>query len=156
MIQENKEREKLCMFFASDYHFEMISLPYINENLNKNKNIIVITENNLDETVNKLLSNINITKDEKDKIKEIDWKSDDVNKFKQVKKANEDKNETIIFVKGKENYINSINKNIDNWINVKDVKVIDCYDINEVHDNVHNIASKYEKILSTSGIEKLL
>ena len=33
MIKENKREEKLCLFFASDYHFEMISLPYINESL---------------------------------------------------------------------------------------------------------------------------
>lgn len=156
MVQENKKREKLCMFFASDYHFEMVSLPYINENLKKDRNIIVITENNLDETVNKLLSNINLTKDEKDKIKKIDWENNDVNKFKQIKKANENKKETIIFIKGKENYIDTINKNIYNWIDVNEIKVIDCYDINEVQDDVSNIAGKYGKILSTSGVEKLL
>ena len=39
MIKENKREEKLCLFFASDYHFEMISLPYINESLKKNENV---------------------------------------------------------------------------------------------------------------------
>ena len=38
MIKENKREEKLCLFFASDYHFEMISLPYINESLKENNN----------------------------------------------------------------------------------------------------------------------
>ena len=155
MIQEKNSKEKLCLFFASDYHFEMISLPYINENLKKNKNIIVITENNLKETVDKLLSNINLTKEEKDKMEKIDWGNNDLDKFKQIKKANEENKETI-FVKGKENYIDNINKNIENWINIKDIKVIDCYDINEVHDDVSSIAGKYNKVLSTSGVEKLL
>lgn len=156
MIQEKKNKEKLCLFFASDYHFEMISLPYINENLKQNKNVIVITENNLNESVNKLLSNINLAKEEKEKIEKIDWENNDLNKFKQIKKANQDKKETVIFIKGKENYINSINKNLDNWIDVNDIKIIDCYDISEVHDDVSSIASQYNKILSTSGIEKLL
>ena len=40
MMKKNKRKEKICLFFASDYHFEMISLPYINENLKKNKNEI--------------------------------------------------------------------------------------------------------------------
>lgn len=156
MLQEKKNKEKLCLFFASDYHFEMISLPYINENLKKDKNIIVVTENNLKETVNKLLSNINLTEEEKDKIKRIDWENNDLNKFKQIKKANKENKETIIFVKGKENYINNINKNIENWLNIEEMKVIDCYDINEVQDNVSDIVVKYGKLLSTSGIEKLL
>ena len=156
MIQEKKSKEKLCLFFASDYHFEMISLPYINENLKKDKNVIVITENNLKGTVNKLLENINLTEEERNRIINIDWENNDLNKFKQIKKAKSENKETIIFVKGKENYIDNINKNIENWISVKDIKVVDCYDINEVQNNVSNIVRRYGKLLSTSGIEKLL
>ena len=156
MIQEKKSKEKLCLFFASDYHFEMISLPYINENLKKDKNVIVITENNLKGTVNKLLENIILTEEERNRIINIDWENNDLNKFKQIKKAKSENKETIIFVKGKENYIDNINKNIENWISVKDIKVVDCYDINEVQNNVSNIVRRYGKLLSTSGIEKLL
>ena len=156
MIRENKKEEKLCLFFASDYHFEMISLPYINESLKKNKDVIIMTENNLDSSVDKVLSNVNLAKEEKDKITKIDWKNDDVSKFKEIKTANENGKETIVFVKGKENYINSVNENIKNWLNKSEVKVVDCYDINEVYENVNNIAKNYNKILSTSGVEKLL
>lgn len=156
MVKEYKSREKLCLFFASDYHFEMISLPYISDNLKKNKKIIMVTENDLNGSVEKLLSNVNLSHEEKEKIININWESNDTNKFREIKNANEEKKETIIFVKGKENYIDNINKNIDNWIDVDDIKIIDCYDINEVHDNISNIAKKYSKILSTSGIEKLL
>ena len=156
MVKENKSQEKLCLFFASDYHFEMISLPYINENLKKDKNVIVMTENNLDGTIDKLLSRLNLDKDEKNRLTKIDWKNDDVKKFKEIKKANENEKETIIFVKGKENYIDSINKNIGNWINTNNVKIIDCYDINEVYEDVSSIAKNYKKVLSTSGVEKLL
>ena len=47
MMKENKREEKICLFFASDYHFEMISLPYINKKLDESKEVIVLTENNL-------------------------------------------------------------------------------------------------------------
>ena len=156
MVKQNKKEEKLCLFFASDYHFEMISLPYINENLKKDHNVIIMTENDLDVTVDKLLSRVNLTEEEKEKITKIDWKSDDVSKFKEIKSANKSNKETIIFVKGKENYIDTVNKNINNWINNNEVKVIDCYDINEVYEDISSIAKNYNKILSTSGVEKLL
>ena len=156
MVKENESKEKLCLFFASDYHFEMISLPYINEKLKQNKNVIIITENDLNNTVDKLLSNINLNKEDKERITKINWENNDLNKFKEIKKANEEGKETVIFVKGKENYIENINKNIENWIKVEDTKVVNCYDINEVQNNVSNIAKKYNKILSTSGIEKLV
>lgn len=156
MVKENKSQEKLCLFFASDYHFEMISLPYINENLKKDNNVIIMTENDLNGTVDKLLSRVNLTKEEKDKITKIDWKNDNVSKFKEIKSANENGKETIIFVKGKENYIDNVNKNIGNWINTNDMKIIDCYDINEVYEDVSSIAKNYNKVLSTSGVEKLL
>ncbi len=156
MMKENKREEKLCLFFASDYHFEMISLPYINESLKKNENVIVMTENNLDSSVDKVLSRINLNKEEKNRLTKIDWKNDDVNKFKEIKSANKEGKDTLIFVKGKENYINNMNKNIENWTNCSDVKIVNCYDINEIHDDVSSIAKKYDKILSTSGVEKLL
>ena len=156
MVKENKNEEKLCLFFASDYHFEMISLPYINEKLKKDNNVIIMTENDLNGTVDKLLSRVNLSKEDKDKITKIDWKNDDVSKFKEIKNANENGRDTIIFVKGKENYINSVNKNIGNWINTNDMKIVDCYDINEVYEDVSKIAKNYDKVLSTSGVEKLL
>lgn len=52
--------KKICAFYASDYHFEMISLPYIEENLEKRKEIIILTENDLQDTIKTLISNINI------------------------------------------------------------------------------------------------
>ena len=56
----NKEtKEKICTFFASDYHFEMISLPYIDKKLEENEEIIILTENNLEDTIKTLLSKMN-------------------------------------------------------------------------------------------------
>ena len=156
MIRENERREKMCLFFVSDYHFEMISMHYISENLKNNKKVIIVTENDLDDSVQKVLSSVNLDKEQKSKIMNINWNNNDVDKFKEIREASKDDNDLIIFVKGKEKYIDNINSNICNWISNKDAKVVDCYDINEVYKNVNSIAEKYDKILSTSGVEKLL
>ena len=152
MMKENKREEKICLFFASDYHFEMISLPYINESLKKNKDVVIMTENDLENSVNKVISSINLNEEEKNRLNKIDWKNDELNKFKEKKKASKDGKDTLIFVKGKENYIENMNRNIENWINNSDVKVVDCYDINEIKEDASNIEKNYTKILSTSGV----
>ena len=151
-----KTKEKICAFYASDYHFEMMSLPYINKNLDENNKIIIFTENNLENTINILLSKINFKEEKKKKIFNIDWKDNDLEKFKKMKEDKKIGRNVIIFIKGKENYINNINKNIEKWIeNENNFKIIDCYDVNEIADNMDNIMKKYEKILNTSGEKRI-
>ena len=156
----NKEtKEKICTFFASDYHFEMISLPYIDKKLEENEEIIILTENNLEDTIQTLLSKMNFKEDRKKKILSINWKNDDFTKFKEIKREVENQNKVTIFIKGKENYIRNINKNIENWINKNShIKVVDCYDVEEIGNNIDTVMASYKSILSTSGekeIEKL-
>lgn len=156
MLKKDKTKEKNCLFFASDYHFEMISLPYINKSIKNNKEVIVISENNLENTINKLLLQVNLEDDEKDKILKIDWKNNDFDKFKEIKEADKEKRNTIVFIKGKENYIKNVNKNLENWIKDDNkIEIIDCYDINEIEENVEEIAKKYNNILVTAGMKKL-
>ena len=133
MLKKDKTKEKNCLFFASDYHFEMISLPYINKSIKNNKEVIVISENNLENTINKLLLQVNLEDDEKDKILKIDWRNNDFDKFKEIKEADKEKRNTIVFIKGKENYIKNVNKNLENWIKDDNkIEIIYCYDINEI------------------------
>lgn len=156
----NKEtKEKICTFFVSDYHFEMISLPYIDKKLEENEEIIILTENNLEDTIQTLLSKMNFKEDRKKKILSINWKNDDFAKFKEIKREVENQNKVTIFIKGKENYIRNINKNIEGWINKSShIKVVDCYDVEEIGSNMDTVMASYKSILSTSGekeIEKL-
>ena len=159
MNKNQGTKEKICTFFASDYHFEMVSLPYINKKIEDNEKVIVLTENNLEETVNVLLSRINLKEEKKKKILNINWKNDDFNKFKEIKKELKNNTKMNIFIKGRKNYINNINKNIETWLNNSEfVDIIDCYDIEEIGENINDIMSMYQCILSTSGkkeIEKL-
>lgn len=159
MNKDKNTKEKICAFYASDYHFEMISLPYIDRKMEDKDEIIILTENNLEETMKTLLDKTNLKEDKKKKILKLNWKNNDSEKFETIiTKMNQEK-DMIIFIKGKENYIHSMNQNIEKWMpNEKYIKIIDCYDIEEVGENLEEIMGQYQKILKTTGereIEKL-
>ena len=155
MNKNQKTKEKTCAFYASDYHFEMISLPYINKKMEENKEVIVLTENNLEETMKKLLSNMNLKEGTKEKIFKINWKNDDLNKFKKIKNDIEQNKKMVIFIKGKENYIRNINKNIEKWTaKSNQVKIIDCYDMEEISYKLDEIIDTYKNMLNTTGERK--
>lgn len=159
MNKKQETKEKVCAFYASDYHFEMISLPYINKQLEKDNQVIILTENNLEETINTVISKINLKEEKKVKILNINWKNDDLNKIKKIKELVENEKETIIFIKGKENYIKNINNNIERYIEKsKKIKLVDCYDLEEISDRFDDIMNGYNTILSTAGekeVEKI-
>lgn len=137
-----------CAFYASDYHMEMIMLPYINENLKNNKNVYVFTQNNLEETINHLVKNVNIDKDIKDKVLDINWKNEDESKYKTLV---EDKSKSIIFVKGNEKYIEKVNKNLNQIKSYKNIEIIDCYSLEEVGSKTEEIRQNYKNVLMTNG-----
>ena len=144
-----KTKEKSCVFYASDYHFEMISLPYISRSMDENKDIMILTENNLEESVNILISKMNLKKEKQEKILSLDWNHNDLKKFKELSKKTKENIDMVIFIKGTQNYIENINKNIEKWINTH-VKIIDCYEFFEIEEKIDEIAQKYDKIIGTS------
>ena len=141
-------KENSCAFYASDYHLEMIMLPYINENFKNNKKVYVFTQNNMEVTVNHLVENVILDENKKKKILNINWKNEDENKYNSL--INEDRN-TVIFVKGDQEYINKVNKNLNQIKNYKDIEIIDCYSIEEVDSNANKIREKYNNVLLTNG-----
>ena len=150
---KNITKEKSCAFYASDYHFEMISLPYISKSMDENKEIIILTENNLKDTVDTLISKMNLKKEKQEKILSLDWNNNDLKKFKEISKKSKEDADMVIFIKGKQNYIQNINKNIEKWVSTdKHVKIIDCYEFFEVEETIEEIAKKYDKVLGTSRI----
>ena len=71
MVVENNKIEKICCFYVSDFHLEMILVPYINAHINEN--IVIITENDFNETVGILVSKMNLKKENKEKILNLGW-----------------------------------------------------------------------------------
>ena len=72
MVVQNKRLEKACCFYVSEFHLEMILVPYINEKIEEN--ITILTEKNLRQTVNILISKLNVKN--KEKILELEWEGD--------------------------------------------------------------------------------
>ena len=146
----NKTNDKtVCSFFASDYHFEMITIPYIEKELDKNKKIVILTEEDLTPTVNVLLSRMNLNQKKKDKILNINWNNDNVKKIKEIEK---NKNENmVVFIKGKERYINETRNNLNMYLDNNNLECIDCYDINEIGNDLVRITKKYNQVLNTMG-----
>ena len=156
MNKNQKAEEKICVFSASDYHFEMISLPYINKNLEENKEIIVLTEKSLEETIKTLVSRMNLSDEKKKKIFNIDWKNNDLDKFKTIKEDVEKNKEIILFIKGNENYIKNINENIKKWTEKSSkIKIIDCYDLEEISGKINNVINEYKMILNITGEKEI-
>ena len=56
-----------------------------------------------------------------------------------------------MFIKGEENYIKNINKNLENWAEDSNIKIIDCYNIEEISEKIDEVMGEYKKILKTSG-----
>lgn len=152
MLENKNSKDKICAFYASDYHFEMIAVPYISKKIDESKKVVILSENDLNDTINVLMERTNLKKDKKDKILKLNWNNNDLEKFRDINENIKNKQELIIFVKGKENYINNVNKNIEKWLeNDMNSKVINCYDIQEIGGKMSNIMGNYETILSTSG-----
>lgn len=152
MLENKNSKDKVCAFYASDYHFEMMALPYISKKLDESKKIIILSENDLNDTVNVLIERTNLETNKKEKILNLNWNNNDLENFRRISENVKNKEQTIIFVKGKENYINNVNKNIEKWIeNDMNSKVINCYDIQEIGSEINRIMENYGTILSTSG-----
>ena len=141
--------KKVCSFFVSDYHFEMITLPYIEKEIENNKKIIILTDKDLTPTINVLLERMNLSNEKKSKIRKIDWNINDSEKINQIK--NENNEDEIIFIKGRKDYVINMRKNVDYCAGNKQIECIDCYDLNELGDEVSDIANNYGEVLNTFG-----
>lgn len=152
MLENKNSKDKVCAFYASDYHFEMMTLPYISKKLDESKKVVILSENDLNDTINVLMERTNLKTDKKKKILNLNWNNNDLEKFRMISENVKNQEETIIFVKGRENYINNVNKNIEKWLESNmNSKVINCYDIQEIGGEMNRILENYGTILSTSG-----
>lgn len=137
MVVQDKRKQKLCSFYVSEFHLEMILLPYINEKIKKQENITILTEKSLKDTLNILISKMNFEEVNKQKILNLNWDGD--------VKVKENSNIIII---GSEKYIKDKNREIQE---IDSISVLDCYDFEEIKNNIKDISKKYKNILNTLG-----
>ena len=147
MITKEHKTKKYCCFYVSEFHLEMILLPYIKNN-DEGKKFFICTEENLSESVKLVLERTNLNKEEQDLMLNLNWNSKTEDS---IYKYNLD-NYTII-VNGSEKYISSINEKLKE-INAKETTVIDCYNINNQTIEKEGIKRKYDDILNTQKYKK--
>ncbi len=145
MVVGDKRIDKMCSFYVSDFHLEMILVPFINKKIEENEEIIIKTQKNLKDTLEILLSKINIKEENKEKILDLGW---NVTENKKI----EDKSNVIII--GNKNYISEINNKIREK-NITDITVIDCYKFEDIKDNMNSIMNNYTVNLNATGIENI-
>ena len=157
--------KKVCGFYVSSMHLVTMILPNIREEINEGTKIETFFEYNLNENINKVLSNLIINNEEKQNILNINWKSTKIKKYfnleKNIKNIIE-KNEKInLIVSGSEKYIKEVNQILDKMFNkYKDKKcnnitVINCYEVTAFNDNVREILDLHEYIINTSGVHRI-
>ncbi len=146
-IARGDKRERLCSFYASDYHFEMISIPFIQKEIKDKNKIVILTENNLEETVKTVLNRTNLDENDKNEIMKIGWNKSTEEKIENLKE--EKLQEQTIFIKGSKDYINLMENQIKN-IN-SNAKTIHCYQVQEVAKEMGEIVKGYDGILNTIG-----
>lgn len=139
MTAKKETTEKKCCFYASEFHLEMTIVPYINKKIEENKNIIIITEDNLEETINILISRMNIKN--KDYILNLDWSNNN------LEKANTKEN-LIIIINGTKEFIQRQNKNINENIEISPIEVIDCYKFDEIKEEIVEIKEDYTMVIN--------
>ena len=146
MITKECQITKYACFYVSNYHLEMILLPYIKNKIDKS-NIVIFTEENLQDTIKVLLNRINFKQDEKKQILNLHY----WNNNKKAKINELDNQEYSFIVNGSLEYINKINAKI-NEMNFEKINIVDCYNINNKDLNISEIKANYEKVLNTQNI----
>lgn len=146
MITKEHEIKKYCLFYASDFHLEMILLPYIKKNIYKDK-FMIFSQENLSESIKVVLNRINLNSDEKNMMLNLNWDGKENLEEK-------DLNNYTIIINGDNEYISKINDKI-NKTNPDKINIIDCYSINDKNIEPHKIKEKYDDILNTRGYKKI-
>jgi len=145
MITKERNIKVLSSFYVSEFHLEMIILPYIIKEIENENEVIIITENELEKSIKYLITKLNIDKYQKEDILNLDWNNKELNK---IKKIDSNKNKTF-FVIGSKKYINEKNRELK----LNNIKIVNCYDLEEVQDEILEIKKNSDMILNIKGEE---
>lgn len=149
--------EKICNLYANDFHFCTMLFPFINKNMEEGKEVINIFENDLEKNIKTIINRTEIEDELKENLLKIEWNKKDINiNFEKELKNFANEKEKIIFINGDQKYIDTMDENIEKWISQNkleenNIKIIHCYNIDKMENNMKNIINSYPKILNTTG-----
>lgn len=137
MITKELNNIEKCCIYANDFHLEMVLLPFIKENLEKTK-FVILTENNLEDSVKILLDKVNINKEIKNEIFGINWKNNNAEKIENLKNSIFNFENITLIIKGCNNFINEISKIVDEF-NEDCLEIIKCYSVEQLKESNINL-----------------
>lgn len=132
---------KICSFYVSESHLLTIILPYINEEMQAGRDIVIVSQNDISHDVKQYLKNVKHLSVDIDKILKLRWKNNKKEEFFNCEKK-------IFIVIGEEEYIENINQKIDD--NLCENEIINCYKITKIK-KIDDILNKHSMILNTKG-----
>ncbi len=139
---KDKKIEKVYSSYVSEYHLEMILLPFINSKIEEKENVVIETEYDMNETLNTLLSKLNLKEENKEKILRLGWN----------KKENNIESKDNVIIIGNKDYIENTNRRIMQK-NIEDLTIVDCYKFEDICNNMSEVADKYDFNLNTNGLQ---
>lgn len=167
-MKEKMLLKKICSIYANDLHFATIIFPFTQKELENNTTIRTILERDEEENIEKILENIGLNSEIKEKIRNVDWKSSDIQKirenFKLLEEEIKTKKKIDMIVAGKNIFIQKVNQAIDLWVknNIEmleksgvELSIINCFSFDE-NEKIESILDSHEYILKTVGLEEIM
>ena len=139
---KDEKIEKVYSSYVSEYHLEMILVPFINSKIEEKENVVIETEYDMNETLNTLLSKLNLKEENKEKILRLGWN----------KKENNIESKDNVIIIGNKDYIENTNRRIMQK-NIEDLTIVDCYKFEDICNNMSEVADKYDFNLNTNGLQ---
>ena len=140
---EKMVMKKTCSFYVIEYHLVTMLLPYIKERIEQKATIVTMLEENVEENVAKLISNLNLESKCKNEILNINWKSFQVYKYPEIERKLKQGEVTNIIISGKYEYVEMMNQNLRTWIEKNGIRgeiiVNNCYDVTNLSKNIDEI-----------------
>lgn len=160
-MYSKQDIKKVCSFCVSDLHLITMLLPYLNSKM-KEEEVITISEKDLSEQVKLVLSRLTLNDENKKELMKIDWNTKDMCNYERMKTDLSKfckKTQLSIVVNGDKEYIERVNNNLnklleENSLNTS-IKIIDCYDITKLDDDIKDILKTHDIILNTSGEKEI-
>lgn len=162
MKKKENQIKKVCSFYVNDWHLTTMMLPYMNRRVRENTTVITILQNGIEDKVLELIGKMNLSKDSTSKILEINWTSNPVLKYSDIRNKMETamkQEEVDILISGTNEYIEMVNQSIEKMLEENNIKgkcinIINAYEVTQFQ-NINEVLQKHDAILNTSGIQEI-
>lgn len=147
-MYDNINIKKVCSFCVSDLHLITMLLPYLDSKIKDNEKFITILEKDLTKQIELVLSKLTLNNEDKDNLLNIGWSSNKISNIDEIT------DKVNVIVGGSKEYIEEANRVLEKNKH-SNFKIINCYDITELDEDIKAILKTHDAILNTSGEKEI-